>query len=56
VSPEPERNASHDANGVDLDQVREMLALSPEQRLARVEEFVQSMLEIRDLNEAGSIR
>jgi len=39
-----------DANGVDRAQIRAMLALSPEERLRQVEEFVESALEIRELN------
>lgn len=39
-----------DANGVDRAQIRAMLALSPEERLRRVEEFVESALEIRTSN------
>lgn len=37
-----------DENGVDRAQIRAMLALSPEERLKRVEEFVESVLEIRE--------
>lgn len=40
-----------DANGVDRTQIRAMLELTPEQRLKRVEEFVDSLREIRELNE-----
>jgi hypothetical protein len=39
-----------DANGVDRAQIRAMLALSPEDRLRKVEEFLDSALEIRNLN------
>lgn len=39
-----------DASGVDRAQIRAMLALTPEERLRRVEEFVESALEIRELN------
>jgi len=45
-----------DENGVDRAQIRSMLVLSPEERLRRVEEFVQSALAIRELNEAGPAR
>jgi hypothetical protein len=45
-----------DANGVDREQIRAMLRLTPEERLKRVQEFVESMLEIRELNEKRSIR
>jgi len=41
-----------DANGVDRAQIRAMLALSPEERLGRVQAFVEAALEIRDLNTA----
>jgi hypothetical protein len=39
-----------DANGVDRAQIRAMLALTPEERLRRVEEFVEGALAIRELN------
>ncbi len=39
-----------DENGVDRAQIRAMLALTPEERLRRIEEFVDSALEIRELN------
>ena len=45
-----------DANGVDRVQIRAMLALTPEERLRKVEEFVQSALEIRALNGARALR
>lgn len=45
-----------DANGVDRAQIRAMLALSPEERLRRVQEFVEDALEIRDLNGKGPVR
>lgn len=45
-----------DASGVDRAQIRAMLALTPEERLRRVEEFVESALEIRELNGSGPIR
>ena len=41
-----------DENGVDRAQIRAMLALTPEERLKKVEEFVEGALEIRELNEA----
>jgi hypothetical protein len=41
---------------VDLAQIREMLALSPEERLLRVQEFVESAFEIRELNEKRPVR
>ena len=45
-----------DENGVDRTQIRRMLDLSPEERLRRVQEFVESLLEIRDLNEKRPVR
>jgi hypothetical protein len=45
-----------DANGVDRAQIRAMLALSPEDRLRTVEEFLDSALEIRNLNVASPLR
>ena len=57
MSPEPSADEwlpmepDIDENGVDRAQIRAMLALSPGERLKKVEEFVQSLLEIRPLNE-----
>ena len=45
-----------DENGVDRAQIRAMLALTPEERLQRVQEFVESALEIRAANANGPIR
>ena len=45
-----------DASGVDRAQIRAMLRLEPEERLRRVEEFLASALEIRELNEARPVR
>ncbi len=45
-----------DDNGVDRAQIRQMLDLTPEERLRRVQEFVESALEIRELNEKRSVR
>ena len=39
-----------DANGVDLAQIRAMLDLEPAQRLARVTEFMNSLIAIRARN------
>jgi hypothetical protein len=50
------RKPDIDENGVDRAQIRAMLALTPEERLRRVEEFVESALEIRELNEARPVR
>jgi len=43
-------------NGVDRAQIREMLDLTPEERLRRVQEFVEGLLEIRELNEERPVR
>ena len=45
-----------DENGIDRTQIRRMLDLPPEQRLRRVQEFVESLLEIRELNEERALR
>jgi hypothetical protein len=45
-----------DENGVDREQIRAMLRLTPEERLRYVEEFVESALEIRELNAARPVR
>lgn len=45
-----------DADGVDRAQIRAMLALTPEERLRRIEEFVEAALEIRELNGTGPLR
>jgi len=45
-----------DENGVDRAQIRALLALTPEERLRYVEEFVESALEIRDLNAPRPVR
>jgi len=51
-----ERTSAIDGNGVDRAQIREMLRLTPEQRLVRIQDFVESVLAIRELNEARSVR
>ena len=48
-APAP-REPDIDANGVDRAQIREMLALTPLERLERVEQFVADALEILSLN------
>lgn len=48
--------ASHDQSGIDRTLIRQMLALTPLERLRRLEEFVESVLFIRDLNEKRSLR
>jgi chemotaxis signal transduction protein len=53
TSPDPRTLC--DENGVDREQIREMLRLTPAERLARVEEFVEGVLEIRELNETRAI-
>ena len=45
-----------DANGVDRAQIRAMLELSPEERLRKVEEFIESAFEIRELNGPRPLR
>jgi hypothetical protein len=45
-----------DASGVDRAQIRAMLSLPPEERLRRMQDFVESLLEIRDLNGSGPVR
>ncbi len=45
-----------DEAGVDRAQIRAMLALSPEDRLRVVEEYVDSVLAIRTANETGPLR
>jgi hypothetical protein len=48
--------AKIDSDGVDRAQIREMLALTTEERLRRVEAFVESALEMRDRNAVGRLR
>jgi hypothetical protein len=45
-----------DENGVDRAQIRAMLTLTPLERLRRVEEFLDSVLEIRGLNAAHPLQ
>jgi hypothetical protein len=45
-----------DENGVDRAQIRAMLRLTPEERLRYVEEFIESALEIRELNAPRPLR
>jgi hypothetical protein len=45
-----------DENGVDRAQIRAMLARTPEERLRFVEAFVESALEIRELNAPRPVR
>jgi hypothetical protein len=50
----PERNAT-DEQGVDRSIIREMLALSPAERLRRLEELVDMILRIREANGFSSL-
>jgi hypothetical protein len=52
LAADPDRPAAPDvdANGIDRAQIRAMLELTPEERLRRVEEFLEAALEIRALN------
>ena len=52
----PPAEPNIDENGVDRAQILAMLALSPEERLRQVEEFVESALEIRMLNAPRPLR
>jgi hypothetical protein len=45
-----------DDQGVDRAQIREMLALSPRERLRRIQEFVESAMRIRELNGQRPLR
>ena len=45
-----------DANGVDRAQIRAMLDLTPEERLRKVEDFTQGLVEIRDRNAGRPLR
>jgi hypothetical protein len=50
--PEPDI----DERGVDRVQIRRMLELSPLERLRWLQEFVESIVEIRRLNEKRALR
>lgn len=52
----PRADPDIDENGVDRAQIRAMLQLTPEERLLKVEEFIASMIEIRELNEERPVR
>jgi hypothetical protein len=54
--PSGDLPAEIDAAGVDREQIRAFLKLTPEERLHRVEEHVESILEIREINAAGGVR
>jgi hypothetical protein len=45
-----------DENGVDRAQIRAMLALTPSERLRRVQEFVEAAMRIREANAKRPIR
>lgn len=45
-----------DSDGVDRAQIRAMLALTPEERLHRAQEFIEAALAIRELNAARGVR
>jgi len=45
-----------DEDGVDRAQIREMLALSPQERLLVIQNLAGSIAEIRRLNGPGAIR
>ncbi len=45
-----------DEDGVDRAQIRQMLRLSPEERLRWVEEYVNSVLGIREINGPRTVR
>jgi len=45
-----------DKDGVDRAQIREMLALTPEERLLVIQNLADSIAEIRRLNGPGAIR
>ena len=45
-----------DENGVDLAQIRQMLDLPPVERLLAIQGLVDSIVEIRSLNEPRPIR
>jgi hypothetical protein len=45
-----------DENGVDRAQIREMLALTPAERLVVIENLADSIAEIRRLNGPGAVR
>ncbi len=63
MSSEPETQSSPpltapdiDANGVDRDQIRGMLALPPEQRLRHAQEFAEDTLRVWELNGIRPLR
>lgn len=53
-SPNHEEPPLSDTNGVDRSLIREMLDLTPAERLRRLEGFVASILAIRELNAGRS--
>jgi len=51
-----EAGPTHDEDGVDRTLIRVSLALTPVQRLERLEQFVESIWEIRELNAKRAVR
>ena len=54
--PSGQDDVAIDRRGVDRKQIQRMLQLSPLERLRWLEEFVESVVEIRSLNEKRTIR
>jgi hypothetical protein len=54
TEPEPETDRFSD-DGVDRTQIREMLRLSPAERLQRLQDLVESILRVREANGFSSI-
>jgi hypothetical protein len=52
LDPEP----TQDQNGVDRTLIRQMLLLSPQERLACVEELVEELIEVWELNGTRPVR
>jgi len=53
---EAEFESTHDEAGVDLTLIRETLALTPVERLQRLQQFIDSVIEIRNLNARRPVR
>ena len=56
VAADSPREPDFDENGVDLAQIRQMLDLPPVERLMVIQGLVDSIVEIRSLNEPRPIR
>ena len=56
LEPQPQNCPEIDANGVDRAQIRQSLALPPEERLQRSQEFAEGILEIWKLNGTRPLR